>query len=104
MVIFDNLSTGHRFLADGFELVVGDIGNPVKLAAVLKQSAAVLHFAGSTCISESVANPRRLHSILDVGIRHFVFSSTCAVCGLPEKMPIDEHAPRNPVNPNSTAD
>jgi UDP-glucose-4-epimerase GalE len=109
--IYDNLSTGHRSLAEGFELVVGDVGDPVALALALRGIDAVLHFAGHAYVGESVEHPRKyfennlrsgmslLNSVLDSGIRNFVFSSTCAVYGIPKQIPICEDDPREPVNP-----
>jgi UDP-glucose-4-epimerase GalE len=72
---------------------------------------AVMHFAAHAYVGESVANPRKyfrnnvegaltlLNTSLDVGIRQFVFSSSCAVYGTPAKVPITEDAPRRPINP-----
>ena len=111
VVIYDNLSTGFRRLAQGFELVEGDIADEVRLRPVLARVDAVMHFAAHAYVGESVENPRKyfrnnvagalrlLNSALDAGIRRFVFSSSCAVYGVPEKIPISEHTPRAPVNP-----
>lgn len=115
MIIYDNLSTGHRRLAEGFELVVGDIGDEAKLRPALAQADAVMHFAAHAYVGESVENPRKyfrnnvesalhlLNATLDAGIRRFVFSSTCAVYGIPAKIPITEDTPREPVNPYGTS-
>ena len=111
VVIYDNLSTGHKFLADGFELIAGDIADPAKLAQVMKQPDAVMHFAAYAYVGESVENPRKyfqnnveaaltlLNTALDAGVRRFVFSSSCAVYGVPVTVPIPESNPRRPVNP-----
>src|ERR1022692_2967286 len=111
VVIYDNLSTGFRRLAQGFELVEGDILDPAALWPVLARVDAVMHFAAHAYIGESVEHPRKyfrnnvlgalrlLDSALDAGIRHIVFSSSCAVYGIPEQIPITERAPREPVNP-----
>jgi UDP-glucose-4-epimerase GalE len=111
VIIYDNLSTGHKFLADGFELIVGDIADEEKLAHALTRTAAVIHFAAHAYVGESVKNPRKyfrnnvdaalklLNATIDAGVRTFVFSSTCAVYGVPSKMPIAEDVPRQPVNP-----
>jgi UDP-glucose-4-epimerase GalE len=111
VIIYDNLSTGFRRLAQGFELIEGDIADDAKLRSVLARVDAVMHFAAHAYVGESVENPRKyfrnnvlaalslLNSTLDAGIRRFVFSSTCAVCGIPEKVPITEQMPREPVNP-----
>jgi UDP-glucose-4-epimerase GalE len=111
VVIYDNLSTGFRRLAQGFELVEGDIADDVRLRPVLARVDAVMHFAAHAYVGESVEDPRKyfgnnvvralrlLNSVLDAGIRRFVFSSSCAVYGVPEKIPILEQTPRAPVNP-----
>jgi len=111
VVVYDNLSTGFRRLAQGFELVEGDIADDAKLRPVLARVDAVMHFAAHAYVGESVADPRKyfrnnvlaalslLNSALDAGIRRFVFSSTCAVYGLPEQIPITELEKREPVNP-----
>jgi UDP-glucose-4-epimerase GalE len=111
VVLYDNLSTGFRRLAQGFELVEGDIADEAKLRPVLARVDAVMHFAAHAYVGESVENPRKyfqnnvlgalslLNSVLDAGIRRFVFSSTCAVYGMPQQIPITEQTPREPVNP-----
>ncbi len=110
-IIYDNLSTGHAALAEGFELVVGDITDSAKLAAVLQRVDAVMHFAAHAYVGESVVDPRKyfhnnvlggvalLNAVLDSKVRKFIFSSTCAVYGMPAKLPITEDTPRMPVNP-----
>ena len=111
VVLYDNLSTGFRRLAQGFELVEGDIADDATLRPVLARVDAVVHFAAHAYVGESVTDPRKyfrnnvaaalslLNSALDAGIRRFVFSSSCAVYGIPEKVPITEQTPRQPVNP-----
>jgi len=111
VIIYDNLSTGFRRLAEGFEFVEGDIGDASALHKVLSRVDAVMHFAAHAYVGESVANPRKyfrnnvasaltlLNSAVDAGVRHFVFSSTCAVYGVPVKVPITERNPREPINP-----
>jgi UDP-glucose-4-epimerase GalE len=111
VIIYDNLSTGHEFLAKGFELIVGDIADAGKLRAALSRVDSVVHFAAHAYVGESVANPRKyfqnnveagltlLNTALDAGVRRFVFSSTCAIYGTPEKIPITEDSVRQPINP-----
>jgi UDP-glucose 4-epimerase len=111
VVIYDNLSTGHAFLAEGFQLIVGQIADTSKLAPIMGRVDAVMHFAGHAYVGESVENPRKyfrnnveaglalLNICLDCGVRKFIFSSTCAVYGVPSKIPITEDNPRLPVNP-----
>ena len=111
VVLYDNLSTGFRCLAEGFELVEGDIADEARLRPALARMDAVMHFAAHAYVGESVENPRKyfrnnvaaalslLNSALDAGIRRFVFSSSCAVYGIPKQIPITEQTPRAPVNP-----
>lgn len=111
VIIYDNLSTGHEFLASGFELVRGDIADLAKLSAALRRVDSVMHFAAHAYVGESVENPRKyfrnnvesglalLNACLDCGVRRVIFSSTCAVYGIPVKIPISEKNPRQPVNP-----
>ncbi|MGB9360848.1 MAG: UDP-glucose 4-epimerase GalE, partial [Candidatus Sulfotelmatobacter sp.] len=115
VVVYDNLSYGHAFLVDGFELIVADIADQDRLAQLMKRVDAVMHFAAFAQVGESVQNPRiyfqnnavggltLLNTALDAGVRKFIFSSTCAVYGLPEKLPITEDTPRRPVNPYGTS-
>jgi UDP-glucose-4-epimerase GalE len=110
-ILYDNLSTGHRYLADGFELIVGDIADAAKLQAALQRVDAVMHFAAHAYVGESVVNPRKyfqnnvagglslLNAVVDCGVRKFIFSSTCATYGIPQTVPITEQTPRLPVNP-----
>ena len=111
VVIYDNLSTGHAALAQGFDLIEGDICDAAKLAPILRRIDAVMHFAAYAYVGESVVNPRKyfqnnvvgglslLNAVVDSNVRKFIFSSTCAVYGVPLKVPITEENPRLPVNP-----
>jgi len=111
VIILDNLSTGHAFLADGFELVRGDIEDPTKLSPALRRVDSVMHFAAHAYVGESVENPRKyfrnnvegglalLNACMDAGVKRIIFSSTCAVYGIPAKVPIPEETSRQPVNP-----
>ncbi len=111
VIIYDNLSTGYSVLAEGSELIVGDISDSKKLETVLKRVDAVMHFAAHAYVGESVENPRKyfqnnlvgslllLNSVMDSPVRKFIFSSTCAVYGVPLKVPMTEDNPRVPVNP-----
>jgi UDP-glucose-4-epimerase GalE len=110
-IIYDNLSNGHAVLADGFELIVGDIADSTKIADTLKRVDAVMHFAAHAYVGESVENPRKyyqnnlvgslvlLNAVMETSVRKVIFSSTCAVYGVPVKVPITEENPRAPVNP-----
>ena len=109
--IYDNLCTGHAFLADGFEFVVADIQDSSSLTGAMQGIDAVVHFAAHAYVGESVANPRKyfgnnvtsglvlLNTALDSGVRRLIFSSTCAVYGTPKSLPITEHSLRVPINP-----
>ena len=111
VIIYDNLSAGYRVLAEGFELVVGDISDSKKLEPILKRVDAVMHFAAHAYVGESVENPRKyfqnnllgslslLNAVMDSSVRKFICSSTCAVYGVPLKVPMAEDNPRLPVNP-----
>ena len=110
-VIYDNLSTGHARLAAGFELITGDLADTQKVTAALRRVDAVMHFAAYAYVGESVENPRKyfqnnveaalalLNACIDCGVLKFIFSSTCAVYGVPQKVPITEDNPRVPINP-----
>jgi UDP-glucose-4-epimerase GalE len=111
VLIYDNLSTGRRELSDGFELIDGDIADATKLSACLRNVDAVMHFAASAYVGESVANPRKyfhnnvecalklLDAVLASDVRRFIFSSSCAIYGVPRELPIVESACKEPINP-----
>ncbi len=111
VVIYDNLSTGCRRLSDGFELVEGDIADRDKLRRYLTGADAVMHFAASAYVGESVVNPRKyfknnvesalalIDAVVASPVRLFVFSSSCAVYGMPYELPINETHPKEPINP-----
>ncbi len=111
VIIYDDLSNGRKELADGFELIVGDIAESTKLAKVLARCDAVMDFAAHAYVGESVQNPKKyfhnnvvsslalLDAVMESRVRKFIFSSTCAVYGDPVKVPITESNPRQPVNP-----
>jgi UDP-arabinose 4-epimerase len=110
-LIYDNLSTGHHFLASGFELVKGDILDQSTLLPVLQRVDAIMHFAAHAYVGESVTNPRKyfrnnvegglslLNAAVDAGVKKIIFSSSCAVYGVPSSIPITENSARQPVNP-----
>lgn len=114
VTVVDDLSEGHRAaVAPGAEFCEGNIGDPALLDALVAKvrPEAVLHFAGSTLVGESMENPLKyfqnntvngialLQAAAAAGVAKFIFSSTCAVYGEPETVPIAETAPRRPVNP-----
>jgi UDP-glucose 4-epimerase len=112
VVIFDNLSSGHRDAVKGFELVVGDLANKKDLEKIFDENDfdAVMHFAGSIEAGKSMADPRCFFennlvcglNLLEAMLRHdvkkIIFSSTAAVYGEPEKLPIEETDPTVPTN------
>ena len=109
--VYDDFSTGHRQLAQGVDVVDAGIGDVGKLKSALRGIDAVMHFAAHAYVGESVINPRKyfqnnveaaltlLNTAMDAGVRRFVFSSTCAVYGTPDKVPMTEDAVRRPINP-----
>ena len=113
VIVLDNLVTGHREAVKWGPFVEGDLGDKELLPKVFKEHRieAVLHFAASLLVGESVKNPQKYFwnnvvntlLLLDVmkatGVQHIVFSSSAATYGNPEKVPIPEEHPTRPVNP-----
>ena len=114
VVVLDNLSTGFDWaVSPAAELVVGDIGDEELVARIIRDRKvkAIIHFAGSIIVPESVENPLKYYhnntcksrSLIEQavkgGVEHFIFSSTAAVYGIPEKNPAYEDAPTQPINP-----
>lgn len=111
--VFDNLSLGHRGAVPPDELVLGDLADVPALRAAMAefQPDAVMHFAASTAVGDSVARPlwyyrnnvvhtvNLLEVMRDLGVQRLVFSSSCAVYGVPSSMPIVETMPCNPISP-----
>ena len=109
--VFDNLVNGHAFLCRDFEFMQGDLRDAKSLGTAVAGMDAVMHFGALASVAESVENPRRyfqnnvdgtlqlLDAVLDAGIPTFIFSSTAAVYGNPEVVPIREDSPRVPINP-----
>lgn len=113
VVVFDNLSTGHREAVQGAELVVGDVLDAGALEAVFAAHRfdAVMHFCARSLVGESVAEPYAyyennvagslglLQAMRRAGVDKLVFSSTAAVFGKPQADSIDEDHPTDPINP-----
>jgi UDP-glucose 4-epimerase len=114
VVVLDNLSTGFRSaLPKPLLPIVGDIGDQALVASTIEthQVDAIIHFAGSIVVPESVRDPlgyyrnntvnsrALMETAIKCGVRHFIFSSTAAVYGDPERVPVAEDAPLNPVSP-----
>ncbi len=112
-VVLDNLSTGHRSFVKWGPLVEGDIRQADVVERVIREYSidAVIHFAASSIVGESVRDPLKyfdnnvvastefLKALLKTDVRKIVFSSTCAVYGTPERVPIGEGESRKPINP-----
>ena len=112
-IIYDNCSTGSADSILYGELILGDLADTERLYQVCSQNqfSAVLHFAASLIVPESVARPldyysnntRNTLNLLQccslTGINKIIFSSTAAVYGEPEKVPVTESTPTNPINP-----
>ena len=113
VVTLDNLSTGHRDAVLAGEWVLGDLADPVALEALFsgRRFEAVLHFASSIQVGESVRQPllyyqnnvantlNLLQAMVRHGVRRLIFSSTAALFGNPVRSRIDETHPRQPINP-----
>ncbi|MCM3880960.1 MAG: UDP-glucose 4-epimerase GalE [Vicinamibacterales bacterium] len=114
VTVFDNLSRGHRdAVSPAATFIEGDLADSAVIASALKAQKveAVVHMAGDALVGESMQNPGRyyrtnvvaglslLEAMRDNDVRLLVFSSTCAVYGVPEHLPIVETTPARPVNP-----
>jgi UDP-arabinose 4-epimerase len=112
-VVFDNMSFGHRYAVKWGPLEEGDLNNTELVRSVLKKHniGAVIHFAANAFVGESVTNPKKyfhnntvntlnlLDAMIEQNIKTIVFSSTCATYGVPQRVPISEDHPQNPINP-----
>lgn len=113
VTVYDNLSTGHRDFVQWGDLDEGDIRDTERLTRVLvdRRIDAVVHFAASAYVGDSVTDPGAyydnnvvgtlsiLKAMRDAGVGQIVVSSTCAVYGQPDRMPITEDTAKNPINP-----
>ena len=114
VVVIDNLVTGFRFaVPEDVPFYQGDIADADLLARIFDEQGigAIMHFAGSIIVPESVEDPLKYYhnntaksrSLIDAAVRarvaHFIFSSTAATYGMPEQSPITEDAPQRPINP-----
>ena len=113
-VVIDNLVTGFRWaVPDDVPFVEADVGDVAAVTEVLTTHRvdAILHFAGSVVVPESVENPLKyygnntansrslLAAAVGAGVRHFIFSSTAATYGIPKSVPVREDSPKQPINP-----
>jgi UDP-glucose 4-epimerase len=118
VAVIDNLVTGFRFaIPEGVPLYEGDIEDSALLARIFAEQGmgggvgAIMHFAGSVVVPESVTDPLKYYnnntaksraliaSAVQAGVPHFIFSSTAATYGIPEVSPVTEDSPKVPINP-----
>jgi UDP-glucose 4-epimerase len=114
VTIFDNLTEGHRAALDPrATFVEGELANREEIAGAVAKAKpdAIMHFAANALVGESMTNPSKyfrnnvgaginlLDAAVGAGVKKFIFSSTCATYGTPEKVPMDERLPQRPINP-----
>jgi UDP-glucose 4-epimerase len=114
VAVFDNLTEGHRRALDSrAQFIEGDLADRSGFEAALAgiRPDAVMHFAASALVGESMENPSKyfrnnvanglnlLDAMVSTGTERLVFSSTCAIFGPPERVPINEDLPKRPINP-----
>ena len=114
VTVFDNLVSGHRQAVDpAAEFVQGDLADAARVKRVLEDGRfdAAMHFAAFLNVGESVQQPLKyyrnnvantlnlLEAMQSAGVRRMVFSSSCAVFGVPAELPITEDLPKDPINP-----
>ena len=112
--VFDNLTEGHRKAVDPrAELIIGDLQKDCDISDAMEhvRPEAVMHFAANALVGESMENPSKyfrnnvtggihlLDAMVAVGVKKFVFSSTCATYGVPKRMPMTEDLPQRPTSP-----
>jgi UDP-glucose 4-epimerase len=112
--VFDNLSEGHRAAIDPrAEFIECDLEDRQSVARLMVRRCpdAVMHFAANALVGESMQNPSKyfrnnvanglnlLDAMVEAGVGKFIFSSTCAIFGPPDRVPIDETMPTRPINP-----
>jgi len=114
VVVLDNLVTGFDWAVDPrATLVVANVADDDRVRAAIREHGvtAIMHFAGSVVVPESVSDPLKyyrnntaasrslIESAVSEGVRHFIFSSTAATYGIPEVVPVREDSPQLPINP-----
>src|SRR5207248_9625793 len=112
--IFDNLTEGHRAAVDArARFIEGDLQDRKSIESALTETRpdAIMHFAANALVGESMRNPSKyfrnnianglnlLDAMLATGVKRIVFSSTCAIFGPPDRVPIDETLPTRAINP-----
>ncbi|MCG6137564.1 MAG: UDP-glucose 4-epimerase GalE [Nostoc sp. LLA-1] len=120
VIVLDNLSNGHREIVEEVlqvKLIVGDMSDRPLLDKIFSTHniTAVMHFAAYIAVGESVTDPAKyyrnnvvgtltlLEAMLAASIHKFIFSSTCALYGVPEFIPLTEDHPQNPISPYATS-
>src|SRR6201988_2086490 len=118
VVVIDNLSTGFSaFLPESAPLFIGDAGDENLVEGVIRQHEveSIIHFAGSVVVPDSMRDPlgyyrnntmttrSLLNAAVKTGVSRFIFSSTAAVYGNPEQVPVPEHAQTRPLSPYGTS-
>src|SRR5215470_2852508 len=114
VAIFDNLTEGHRRAVDSrANLTQGELADRAQIQAALSRARpdAVMHFAANAVVAESMRDPSKyfrnnicsglnlLDAMIAARVQRIVFSSTCAIFGFPERVPIEETTPARPINP-----
>ena len=114
VTVLDNLTEGHRSAVDPrAKFIEGNLGDPKTVTEAIKgaRAEAIIHFAANALVGESMQNPGKyfrnnvasglelLDAAVQNNVRKFVFSSTCATYGPPDRVPIDEDLPQRPINP-----
>lgn len=114
VAVVDNLTTGFRFaVPDAVSFYEGDIEDAALIARIIAEQkvGAIMHFAGSIVVPESVENPLKyyhnntvksralIEAAVTGGVPHFIFSSTAATYGVPDVSPVTEDTPQIPINP-----
>jgi UDP-glucose 4-epimerase len=114
VTVYDNLTEGHRDAVDNRAVFIqGRLSDEAAIKQTVKESKCevILHFAANALVGESMTNPAKyfrnnvahgqnlLDAAIAAGVRKFVFSSTCATYGTPEKIPMTENLPQRPISP-----
>lgn len=114
VTVFDNLTEGHRIAIDErAKFVEGNLGDRDVIMGAIKNAKpdAIIHFAANALVGESMTNPSKyfrnnvasginlLDGAVEAGVKKFVFSSTCATYGPPDRVPMTEDLPQRPINP-----
>jgi len=118
VTVVDNLTTGFRWaIPDDVPFYEGDIADGALIDRIVAEQGigGIMHFAGSIIVPESVEKPldyylnntvksrALIESAVRNGVKHFIFSSTAAVYGIPDSVPVDEDSPKVPINPYGTS-